>query len=42
MKERQYRSNQGRSPQQESESLKIITLSISILTFIIVFLILTQ
>ena len=42
MKERQYRSNQGRSPQQESESLRIITISISVLTFIIAFLIFTQ
>ena len=42
MKERKYRSNQGRSPEQEDESLKIVTISISVLTFIIVFLILTQ
>jgi len=42
MKQKQYRSNQGRSPKQENESLKIVGLSVTLFVVLTIVLILTQ
>jgi len=42
MKERKYRSNQGRSPKQENESLKIVSLSVTLFVVLTIVLILVQ